>query len=459
MKEEKFKIPFDSEIEKAVLGAIFQSEAAAFKAFERVREEMFYEPSHRDIYRAMLRVFESRKKIDPVNVAEVLEKEGILSKIGGIEYLSDLEAYSLNPAYIDDYIKTLTEKFVLRKTIELSYETIMRCEKGEENAEDILYDLDKRIFDIAQIKIKEGLLPIKDILGLFLTDLEKRGGEGVSGILTGYTKLDEITGGFHPGEFTVIASRPSVGKTSFVLNLMHRLAKTRNIASALFSIEMSKLQIAMRFLILESEIDSQKFRNISSLTDSETARLLDAAGKIESLPIYVDDTPGITIQELRAKARRAVFEYGVKIIFIDYIQLIHGPRFETRQRELAYISDSLKTLAGELNIPVIALSQLSRKAEERKEEDAAPRLSDLRESGALEQDADMVIFLYRRPDEYEVFEPTESYAENMVNFYVAKNRNGPQGKFMLSFVKEFMKFENPGTEFSRLGETGSDIPF
>jgi len=458
MKEERLKIPFDSEIEKAVLGAIFQSEAAAYKAFEQIREDMFYEPHHRDIYRAMVKVFESRKKIDPLNVAEVLEKEGILSKIGGIEYLTDLEVYSLNPAYIDDYIKTLTEKYVLRKTIELSYETIKRCEKGEESAEDILYDLDKRIFDIAQIKIKEGLLSLKEILGLFLTDLERRGGEGVSGILTGYTKLDEITGGFHPGEFIVIASRPSVGKTSFVLNLMHRLAKSQNIPSALFSIEMSKLQIAMRFLILESEIDSQKFRNISTLTDSETARLLDAASKIESLPIYIDDTPGISIQELRAKARRAVLEHNVKIIFIDYIQLIHGPRFETRQRELAYISDSLKKLARELNIPVIALSQLSRKAEERKEEDAAPRLSDLRESGALEQDADLVIFLYRRPDEYDVFEP-EPYAENTVNFFVAKNRNGPQGKFVLSFIKEFMKFENPGAEYSHLGDTGSDIPF
>ncbi len=458
MKEERFKIPFDSEIEKAVLGAILQSERAAYRAFEEVKEEMFYEPHHRDIYRAMLRVLESRKKIDPLNVAEVLEKEGLLSKIGGIEYLSDLEVYSLNPAYIDDYIKTLTEKYVLRKTIELSYETIKKCERGEESAEDILYDLDKKIFDIAQIKIREGLLSLKEVLGIFLTDFERRGGEGVSGILTGYTKLDEITGGFHPGEFIVIASRPSVGKTSFAMNLIDRLAKLQNIPSALFSIEMSRLQIAMRFLILESEIESRKFRNISSLTDREMARLLEAVSKIENLPIYIDDTPGISIQELRAKARRAVLEHHVKIIFIDYIQLIQGPRFETRQRELAYISDSLKKLARELNIPVIALSQLSRKAEERKEEDAAPRLSDLRESGALEQDADLVIFLYKSPEDYQVFE-TEPYAENVVNFFVAKNRNGPQGKFMLSFIKEFMKFENLGAEYSHLGDTESGIPF
>ncbi len=459
MKEEKIRLPFDIEIERAVLGSIFISEEAATKVFEKVKEDMFYEPSHRDIYSAILKVVDSRKKINPINVAEILDKENVLNKIGGIEYLTELEDYAINPAYIDDYIKSLTEKYILRKTIELSYETIKKCEKGEKAAEEILYELDKDIFDIAQIKIREGLLPISDILKDLISDIRGREGEGVMGILTGYTKLDEITGGFHPGEFIVVASRPSLGKTSFIVNIMLRLAKNYNIPCALFSVEMSKLQIAMRLLILESEIDSMKFRNLNSLTDSEMRRLLDAASRIENLPIFVDDTPSISIQELKVKARRAVIEHKVKIIFIDYIQLVHGPRFETRQREIAYISDSLKKLARELNIPVVALSQLSRKVEERKEEDSPPKLSDLRESGALEQDADMVLFLYKKREEYEVFEPAEPYSENLVNFHVAKNRNGPIGGFVLTFTKEFMKFENPGREFITLEESESGIPF
>ncbi|MEN3043928.1 MAG: replicative DNA helicase [Candidatus Hydrothermales bacterium] len=463
MKEEKFKIPFDIEIERTILGSMFVLENAATKAFEQLKEEMFYEPSHRDIYRAMIKTMDKRKKLDPINVAEVLEKENILNKIGGIEYLVELEEYAINPSYIDDYIKSLTEKYILRKTIELCYDTIRKCESGEEEAEEILYDLDKKIFEIAQIKIREGLLPIGEVLKLYISEIKGKEGEGVHGIFTGYTKFDELTGGFHPGEFVVVASRPSVGKTSFILNLIYRLAKFYNIPSALFSIEMSKIHIAMRFLILESEIDSIKFRNLSSLSESETRRLLEAANRIENLPIFIDDTPSISIQELRAKARRAVLEHKVKIIFIDYIQLIQGPsseskqRFENRPRELAYITDSLKKLARELNVPVVALSQLSRKAEERKEEDAAPKLSDLRESGALEQDADIVLFLYKKQDEYEIFEPTEPYAENFIRFYVAKNRNGPQGKFALIFRKEFMKFENPSREYYPVEESG--IPF
>ncbi len=456
-KENRSLLPFDKEIEKAVLGAMLSSQKAAYRVLEVVREDMFYEPLHRDIFKAIIKVVENKKAIDPVNVAEVLERQGILEKIGGIEYIAELPAFAINPAYIEDYIKTLTEKYLLRKTIEMCQETIRKCEKEEQEAEDILYELDKQIFDITQIKIREGLLPLKEILDTLFRDITRRDEEEALGIHSGYTKLDELTGGFHPGDFVVIASRPSVGKTSFVLNIMFRLAKTRNIPTALFSLEMSKLQIAQRFLILESQIESAKFRNISSLTDNELRRLLNAASNLENLPIFIDDTPKITVQELRAKARRAVMEHKVKIIFVDYIQLVQGPRFDTRQRELAYISASLKALAKELNVPVVALSQLSRKVEERRDEDAAPRLSDLRESGALEQDADIVIFLYKKAEEYERYE-AEPFAENIIYFSVAKNRNGPQGKFGLSFIKEFMKFENLDLHVTP-PSGGSDIPF
>jgi replicative DNA helicase len=221
---------------------------------------------------------------------------------------------------------------------------------------------------------------------------------------------------------------------------MYRMAKHHNVPSALFSVEMSKLQIAQRFLVLESKIDSHKFRRMDRLSEDETRRLLYAADALKDLPIYIDDTPRLSIQELRAKARRACYEHNVKIIFIDYIQLLTGPRFDTRQRELAYISASLKSLAKELDIPVVALSQLSRKVEERKEEEGAPRLSDLRESGALEQEADIVIFLYRPQVEEIVL--GEPYREVPIAFSVAKNRNGPQGKFELYFIKEYMQFEN-----------------
>ncbi len=435
------RLPFDREIEKAILGSMLRSEKAVYTAIEYLKENMFFDPAHRDIFRAIAKVVDERKGVDTIIVSEYLEKEGVLEKIGGMEYLVSLEDFALNPAYIEEYIKTLTEKYLYRKAIELCEETIKLCEQEEDKAEEILDELDRKIFDLRQVKVREGLVPLTDLVNKFFEEFrgEERG-RGIYRILTGYIKLDELTGGFHSGDFVVIASRPSVGKTSFVINLMYRMAKHHNVPSALFSVEMSKLQIAQRFLVLESKIDSHKFRRMDRLSEDETRRLLYAADALKDLPIYIDDTPRLSIQELRAKARRACYEHNVKIIFIDYIQLLTGPRFDTRQRELAYISASLKSLAKELDIPVVALSQLSRKVEERKEEEGAPRLSDLRESGALEQEADIVIFLYRPQVEEIVL--GEPYREVPIAFSVAKNRNGPQGKFELYFIKEYMQFEN-----------------
>jgi replicative DNA helicase len=314
------------------------------------------------------------------------------------------------------------------------------CYDEKKDAEEIIDEADAMLFGVRGYKLKGGFVPVKELLEGFFSDLNRiMEGRGVE-IPTGFQEIDLLTAGFHRGDFIVIASRPAMGKTSFALNIMRNLAIVHKKPVVLFSIEMPKDQIIQRFLAMEANVEMQKIRK-GDISSQDMIKLSEAAEKFKSAPIYIDDTPKISLQELRAKTRRARKEYDITTVFVDFLQLIEAPRMETRQQQIAYISVSLKSLAMELDIPVIALSQLSREVERRV--DKRPQLADLRESGAIEQDADLVIFLYR-----EDFYDPHTAEEGIAEVIVGKHRNGPTGVVRLGFLKEYMKFV-PETSIDR----------
>ncbi len=435
-KELDKKPPYSEEAEMELLGAMILQDTALYKALESVREEDFYFERHRKIFRAIRNLFERRSEISSVSVKEELKRSGDLEAIGGVEYLANIVESVVSPALVDEYIRIVVEKSIYRSIIDVTMDVIEKAYKESVPADELLDYAEHKILEIRQKQVSEAFIRVGDMVQDVFTMindliLQRR---HVTGIPTGFDELDNLTSGFQPGDLVIIASRPSMGKTSFALNIMRFLGVEKGIPSAIFSLEMSREQLVMRLLSMESGVSSQALRT-GFVSQDRIPDLTEAVHRLRDAPIFIDDTPSIHILELKAKARRIVKEEGVKIVFVDYLQLVRGFRAESKVQEIAGISQALKSLAKELKIPVVALSQLSRAPEHRRE-DRRPRLADLRESGSIEQDADVVLFIFRP----EMYYQNPEY-EGLAEIIIGKQRNGPVGTVKLAFLKDIMRFE------------------
>ncbi len=433
------KIPPQSlEAEKAVLGCMLISETAKIEAFESLKEDFFYNDTHRKIFSALCTLFEKNEKCDLITLTNKLKQQDMLDEVGGVEYLSELVEMMPTAANFDEYIKIVKDKYILRAVIESATQIISEASSNPEEVDSFLDKAESIIFEIGQKKTKRTVYPLKDLIQDnidLIEEIHSRRGF-VTGIPTGFTDLDKRTTGLHPAEFIIIASRPSMGKTAFACNIALNLnTGTTNFPILIFSLEMSKEQLVQRMLCCEAKINLLKLRQ-GMLSDQDMGNLLLSAGRLENSPIFIDDTPSLNAFELRARARRMKSSENIQLIIIDYLQLMRSRgRAENRQQEISEISASLKALAKELSVPVIGISQLNRATEQRGTRE--PVLSDLRESGSLEQDADLVLLLYR-----EDFYKTEETDTGVADIIIAKQRNGPTGKLNLTFRKEFTRFEN-----------------
>lgn len=431
--------PQNIEAEQAVLGAIFlEPQTALMLASEILVPEDFYRSSHQKIFQSMLRLADKGEPVDLVTVTKDLADAKILDEVGGVSYLSDLANSVPTAANVEYYAKIVEEKSILRRLIRTATSIVQEGYNREDEVDSLLMDAEKNIMEVAQRKKAGAFQNIKDILVRTYDKIEmlhNRKGE-ITGVPTGFSELDRMTAGFQRNDLIIVAARPSVGKTAFALNIAQNVATKTDENVAIFSLEMGAEQLVMRMLCAEGNIDAQNLRT-GNLTPDDWGKLTMAMGSLSNAGIYIDDTPGIRVSEIRAKCRRLKQEKGLGLVIIDYLQLIQGSgrNRENRQQEVSEISRSLKALARELEVPVIALSQLSRSVEQR--QDKRPMMSDIRESGSIEQDADIVAFLYR--DDYY---NNESENKNIIEIIIAKQRNGPVGTVQLAFVKEYNKFVN-----------------
>lgn len=429
--------PQNIEAEQAVLGAILLEKDALFKVIEFLTPEDFYRSAHQRIFRAMQEVSESGEPVDLITITADLQNKKILEEVGGVSYLTDLANSVPTAANIEYYAKIVEEKAILRRLIKVATEIASTGYSESEEISHIIGNAEKKIIELSQKRINDGFVPIKDVLMETMDRIEflhnKKG--GITGIPSGFTDLDRMTSGFQKSDLIIIAARPSVGKTAFALNVAQNVAARAKETVAIFSLEMSAQQLVQRMIASEGNIDGHKLRT-GLMEENDWQKLTMAMSTLSEAPIYIDDTPGINVYDIRAKARRLKAEKGLGLILIDYLQLIHGRgKSDNRQQEISEISRQLKGIARELEVPVIALSQLSRAVEQR--QDKRPMLSDIRESGSIEQDADIVAFLYR--DDYY---NQESEKQNIIEIIIAKQRNGPVGKVELVFLKNFNKFVN-----------------
>ena len=427
------KVPHDADAEQAVLSSILMDKDAAAEAFELLKTDDFYSPENREVFRAALQLYTKGDPIDVVTVKNQLEENGVFAEIGGVETLANIAAAA----------KIVEEKSVLRRLIKLSGELSEISYKGADDINVILDKAEKGIFDVMQNRNTDSFASIMDVAYNTFSNIEKiyNSNEKITGISTGFTDFDAKTAGLQKSDLILIAARPSMGKTAFVLNVAQYAAVRDHVPVAIFSLEMSKEQLVNRMLCAEALVDAQKVRT-GELNSDDWSKLVESMGVLSEAPIYIDDTPGITAMEIRAKCRRLKIEKGLGLVVIDYLQLMSGSgRSDSRQQEISEISRSLKAIAREIEAPVIALSQLSRACEARS--DHRPMLSDLRESGAIEQDADLVAFLYR--DEYYFPEKTEK--KNQAELIIAKQRNGPTGTVNLTWLGQYTKFANMENRF------------
>ena len=429
--------PHSEDAEQAVLGSMLSSKEAVSKALQWLTPIHFYKDAHGKILSTMIYLFDNGEPIDNVSVIDVLKKNKELKQVGGAYYITGLVESVPTTAHVERYAKIVLEKALLRKLIHLSNEIAKEAYDDTKDVGEILDTVEKSIFQITQNQLKGGFEHIDPILQDAFEKLDKISSHKgtVIGIPSGLLDLDEMTSGFHNGDLIIVAGRPSMGKTALALTMMRNAAIEAKMKVGFFSLEMANYQLAMRLLCAEARVDSHQVRT-GNLPKAHWKNLSLSVGPLADAPIYLDDSAALTVLELRAKARRLKAENNVDMIIVDYLQLMQGPLgSENRQQEISTISRSLKALAKELNIPVIALSQLSRAVEQRAEK--KPQLSDLRESGAIEQDADVVIFLYR-PWVYTQDEEDVGKAE----IIVAKQRNGPTGSASATFISRFAKFEN-----------------
>jgi replicative DNA helicase len=444
--------PWSEDAEQAVLGAMIMDRDAIYRAAEHVDDTMFYREAHRRIFRAIVALNERGAVVDALTLADELALRGELDHSGGKEYLSFLLDAVPTAANVEYHARIVREKALVRRLIETSTELVTAAFDGRRTSGELLDHAEQRILQISQQHGREGFHRIKELVweGMERIEETSRGTSAITGVPSGYADLDKLTLGFQGSELCIIAARPSMGKTAFVLNVAQNAAIQAQVPVAIFSLEMAKEQLVARMLASEGYIDAQKLRN-GRLSNDDFARLAKAAGILGSAPIWIDDTPALTALDIRSRARRLQVESRIGLVIIDYLQLMQGPSdSENRQQEISYISRSLKNLSRELKVPVVALSQLSRAPEQRSAENRRPQLSDLRESGAIEQDADVVMFLYR-PEYYdgpndERGEPRRlgdgTPIEGLAEVIIGKQRNGPTDTVRLFFHKQYTRFDN-----------------
>ena len=430
--------PHSIEAEQSVLGAMLMDRDAITTAAELISGQDFYQSAYGVVFDAVVELFNEGKPVDLVTLQNRLKEKDVPPEVSSLEFVRDIMATVPTSVNVKSYANIVREKAVLRRLIRVNEEIANTCYAGKEKLEDILAHTEKAIFDLLQSRNSGEFVPIRQVALNVLEKIEtaSRSGGTVTGIPTGFIDLDYKTSGMQPSDLVLLAARPSMGKTAFVLNLVDYIAVRKGLPCMVFSLEMSKEQLVNRMLAMESNVDSQKLRT-GSLTDADWDAVVEGIGIIGNSKLIIDDTPGISITELRSKCRKMKLEYGLQMIIIDYLQLMtgSGKTSDNRQQEISEISRSLKALAREMNAPVIALSQLSRACETR--QDHRPMLSDLRESGAIEQDADVVMFLYR--DDYY---NKDTDKPNVAEVIIAKQRNGPIGTVELLWRPEFTKFVN-----------------
>ncbi|WP_079932674.1 replicative DNA helicase [Carboxydocella sp. ULO1] len=429
--------PHNLDAEQSVLGSMLLDQEAVFKAMEIIRAEDFYRDAHRLIFEAICDLADRSEPVDIITVAEELQQRGQLDKVGGAAYIATLSGIVPTAANVEYYARIIREKSLLRALISAATRIAQLGYEGEAEAEEILMQAEKMIYDLSQRKASRTFATMHEILMETFDRIEylyQNKGD-VTGVPTGFIDLDRLTSGLQPSDLIIVAARPAMGKTSFCLNIAQHAAIKAGIPVAIFSLEMSKEQLVQRMLCSEAMVDQHRLRT-GQLTEQDWPRLVRAVGPMAQAPIFIDDTVGISVLEMRAKCRRLKAEHGLGLVIIDYLQLMQGSRrSESRQQEISEISRALKGLARELNVPVIALSQLSRAVEQT--HDKRPNLSHLRESGAIEQDADIVSFIYRE----EYYNP-DTEKKGIAEIIIAKHRNGPVGSVELGFLNEFTKFVN-----------------
>lgn len=430
--------PHDIDAEQAVLGSMLTDKDAVNAAIETLKEDAFYRDDNRVIYQAIVNLYSKSEPIDIITLKDELESMDKFEQVGGYEYLASLPDKVPTTANVQKYIKIVEEKSILRSLIKTANEIIELGYSPTEDVEDIMDGAEKKIFDIMQSKNQKGYSPIKDVLVESFTKLEElyNRKQHITGVPTGFAELDYKTAGLHGSELILVAARPAMGKTAFALNIATNAALRGNAPVAIFSLEMSKDQLVNRILCSEAMVDSNKVRT-GKLEEDDWVKLAGAIGPLSESEIFIDDTPGISVMEIRTKCRKLKMEKNIGLVVIDYLQLVQGSnkRSGSREQEISEISRSLKILAKEINVPVIALSQLSRAVEQRP--DHRPMLSDLRESGAIEQDADIVMFLYR--DDYY---NKESEKKDIAEVIIAKQRGGSTGTVELLWMGNYTKFVN-----------------
>ncbi len=439
-------LPNSSEAERAILGGVIIDNGLISQAIELLKPEDFYVPSHRRIFVAMIALFERGAEINPILIGEELKKESALESVGGISFITNLTYGLPRSTNILHYAKVVRGKSMLRQLIRAANKITQEALEGEDEPEVILDHAEQAIFELADERIRQGFVHVKPVAEQLLEKVQEMEGRAavLTGLTTGFSDLDKMTSGLQRADLIIVAARPSMGKTSFAMMLAENAAINAGAVVGVFSLEMSKEALVMRMLCSQGNIDAQRFRN-GFLSRPEWAQIAKSLGVLAETKIYLDDTPGISVLEMRAKARRLAAEQKqLDLIIVDYLQLMSGParRIESRQQEVSQISRELKGLAKELNVPLVALSQLSRAPETRS--DHRPQLADLRESGALEQDADVVAFIYRE-EQYKTPEERDSMPEdqkNIAEIILAKQRNGPTGSLSLRFTPSSMRFDS-----------------
>jgi replicative DNA helicase len=433
-------LPHSLDAEKSVLGAILIHNDAFNHAAELIDSQDFFRDAHRRIFDRMVTLSERGDAIDFITLKEELARTGDLDEVGGPSYIAALADGVPRSANVEYYARIVKEKSTLRSLIHSANKILSEAYEAEQEPETLLDEAERSIFAIAEGRIREGFVPLRDLVQSSFATIEKlqQNKGAITGVPSGFPDLDEMTTGFHPGDLVVVAARPSMGKTSFVLNVAQHVGTHTTMTVGFFSLEMSKEQLFMRMLTSEARIDAHRFRS-GYLSEKDYGNLSHALGTLAEARVFIDDTASIGVLEMRAKTRRLKAEHGLDLVIIDYLQLMQGRgRFESRQQEVSAISRSLKGLAKELACPIIALSQLSRAPEGRT--DHRPQLSDLRESGAIEQDADIVTFIYRP----EVYDKEEAKPEDqgIAEIIIGKQRNGPIGTVKLSFLNQYTRFES-----------------
>ncbi len=430
-------LPHSTEAEQSVIGSMLMDREAILVASEILTGDDFYQHQYKVVFEAMQELFNEGKPVDPVTLQNRLQEKDVPPEISSMEFVRDVLAAVPTSANVKYYAGIVKDKAMLRRLIKVNEEISNACYLNNDKVEDIMEDAEKRMFELLQKRNSGEFVPIRQVVLNALDTIEKasRTKGSVTGLPTGFVDLDYKTSGFQPSDFILVAARPSMGKTAFVLNIAQYMAFKKDLTVAIFSLEMSREQLVNRLFSLESRVDSQSIRT-GNLKDEDWAKLIEGAGVIGNSNLIIEDTPGISISEMRSKCRKFKLEHNLGIIIIDYLQLMSGSgKSDSRQQEISDISRSLKSLARELSVPVVALSQLSRAVEKR--DDKRPMLSDLRESGAIEQDADVVMFIYR--DDY-YNKDTEN--PNVAEIIIAKQRNGPIGTVNLVWMPEYTRFVN-----------------